>query len=265
MSRYATKSGFVEISFELKAYETKTVDFLDVQPNYYRVQNMGTSKLYCGVSKMPTTEDYDFVVKPEGLKLYAEPFKRGFLYLYNPSGSPTRGKIVAFAAEFDPLSLALSDIEIDMSDIALTTVTAIDEFRAPLPAGTNNIGKMQVSNFPTDYAKAANQHNYTTTISNILDKISGVLNSCRKYARSKSGNASTAGTTYNAVGTICEIAFCSNDGVSDITLTLTESNGTENSVVIKGGEVLNNIPCSLSSIKVAGNAVAFRLVYCEIN
>lgn len=283
MSRNITKSDFVQKTIICKPYETTTVDFIDIRPNYYRVQNMGASRIYMGVSKMPTEHDYEFACKPESFAMYTEPHQRGYMYIYNPSGSAVMVRILAFAAEFDPLALAFSQIEIDFAGMQLQTLGAITEFQAPLPAGTNKIGSVEVSklpalpagsnvvgkfnvnNWPTDYAKAANQKDYTAAFAGLVEAVSLINTRWRKYAHCKSGNATAAGITYNSGAIICHIAFISNDGESDLTLTMTEEDGTVNSIAVKPGEVINHIDCVLASIKVAGDNVPFRMIYNERN
>ena len=273
-------SGLTRKQVVVGAYEVTTVDLYDSGPNYFRVLNHGDTRIYCGVTKIPNKNDYDFACDGGNVKMFAEPYKRSYLYIYNPTGTPVKVDVLSFYAEFDPLTLAFSELKLDLSGYNFETNTAIDSFQCALPEGTNNIGKVAVSNWPSDYAKEATinaiktafntliQDGESSTNYNLYDINSTILGNRRqfiKYARCKSGTATTAGTTYAAVDTICEIGFFSNDGSADITLTFIESNGTENSMVIKAGEVLNNIPCTLSSIKVAGDSVAYRLLYCERN
>lgn len=279
MSDRNTYSGLSRKEVVCKAYSTTSIEFFDTNPNYFRVQNKGTGRLYCGVSRMPTENNYDFVCDKESSKMYAEPYRRPYLYILNPTGSDISVIVLSFYAEFEPLSLAFSEFKLDLSESVIETTTAIDSFKASLPAGTNNIGKVQVSNWPSDYAKDTNLSSLVTLLNTLLSttdpdsqyNLASVVENMRKlgksYAHCKSGTASSGGTTYsaNSGAYICEIAFLSNDGAGNLTVTLTEDDGTENSMVIKSGEVLNNIPCTISSIKVTGDSVDYRLMYCERN
>lgn len=274
-------------SVVIPAYSVATVEYNDSMPNYYRVMNMGEGKLYCGTSAIPTTHRFEFSVGPQKIKLYTEPSRRNNLYIYNPSGVDVGCQIVSFEAEFDPATLALSDLEMDVSGQTVQSESVITGFNQPLPqgnnkignvgisgalpAGTNNIGKVDIASALPAGANnigkvtVANQVDYAEDIVYIRDAVKMLENVSRKYCHFKSGTATSAGITYNTSATICHIAFLSNDGEDDLTLTAIESDGTTNSIVIKAGEVLNHIECTLTSIKVSGADVPFRLIYNERN
>ena len=242
-------------SVTVPAYSVTTVEYNDSMPNYYRVINMGDGKLYCGTSAIPTTKRFEFTVGPGKIKLYTEPSRRNNLYIYNPSGVDVDVIIVSFEAEFDPATLAMADMEFDVANQTMTTETTITGFNQPLPAGTNNIGKVTLA----DHAK------YEEYLVAIRDAAKVLDTRSRRFAHCKSGTATSAGVIYNTAATICHIAFLSNDGETALTLTLTEDDGTVNSIEVKAGEVLNNIECTLASIKVSGNNVPFRMIYNERN
>jgi len=158
-------SGLLQYEVTVKPYATETVEFIDVRPNYFRVQNFGDTRILCGTSKVPTENNFDFACKADGMFMYSEPTSRGFLYIYNPSGNPARVKVVAFAHEFDPLTLAFSGIELDFSGTVLEANTAISSFNSSLPAGNNKIGSVSVDN----------QNDYTTLLNNILTGVNQMV------------------------------------------------------------------------------------------
>lgn len=172
MADRKTYSALTKTPVTVQPFSVATIDFIDSKPNYFRVQNSGESVIYCATSGYPTSKDYDFLVKPAGLMSYAEPFKQSKLYIFNPSGTAVNAVVVSFYAEFDPLVLALGQIEVEIPETITQNMT-IDSFNASLPAGTNNIGKVQVSNFPTDYAK---DRDYTTVLNNILTALNSLTN-----------------------------------------------------------------------------------------
>ena len=259
-------SGLTRKQVTVGAYEVVTVDLYESGPNYFRVLNHGETRVYCGVTKIPSKNDYDFACDGGNVKMFAEPYKRSYLYIYNPSGTDIKVDVLSFYADFDPLTLAFSELKLDLSGYSFETTTAIDAFNAALPTGSNKIGKVDISNWPTDYAKAANQKDYSAAIASIKTAVDSLIDSVQKYLHTKSGTAATTAVEYAANGGayICEIAFFSNDGKADITLTFTEGDNTVNSVVIKAGEVLNNIPCCVAKVGVSGSG-DYRLVYCERN
>ena len=144
MSETYTKSGLMQKEAICEPYSVTEVEFFDVRPNYFRVQNFGAGKIYCGTTKIPTDHQYDFAVKADGVKMFAEPHRRSYVHIYNPTGTAIRVRVVAFYAEFDPLALAFSEMEFDFAGTTLETSTEISAFKSPLPSGTNKIGVVDV-------------------------------------------------------------------------------------------------------------------------
>lgn len=148
---------------KIPARSVATVDYLDSKPNHYRIQNRGTSPIYASVSSVPTTANYDFMIRGESMQMYAEPFFRDKLYIYNPSGSEISCLVTTFQAEFNPLTLTLSGIEIAIPD-EITSTSVISAFNCALPLGNNKIGSVDV----------LNQKDYTAKLSEIITAIGGI-------------------------------------------------------------------------------------------
>lgn len=137
-------TGLTKQTVKVAPFSTLRIDYNDTKPNYYRVQNTGDSVVYCGTSHMPTAKNYDFLCNAQSMKMYAEPFNRTALYIYNPSGNEVNIVVLSFSAEFDPLTLALSEINLDLSATDIEVSTAISNFNTPLPSGSNTIGKVNL-------------------------------------------------------------------------------------------------------------------------
>ena len=268
-------SALSKKTVEVPAYSVYTVEYMDTLPNYFNVQNMGATPIYCGTSSIPTRSKYDFVSPAEGTKMYAEPYNRSRLYLFNPSGTPIACAILSFRAPFDPLALALSSIALTIDTSDLTVSNIITGFNASLPTGSNNIGKVEVSN----------QKDYSSTLASILSEISGnspawtaddvsslleftfysaqeVLGRYKMHTYTQEGTATTTGTTITPQSGdfFSKINFISNDGTSDLSFIYTDNNATR-SITIKAGEVLNDLECSFTQIKFTGDNVPFRCLY----
>lgn len=154
-------SGYNTDKITVPAFSTSTINFSDaIKPNYFRVQNSGKSAIFASTSNYPNDKHYDFKIEPENVRMFVDPFQRACLHLHNASGSPIDVTVVSFMAEFDPLALALGDIKIEVPE-TLTTSTAINQFKASLPAGTNKIGKVSVDNLI----------DYTTLFNNVISAI----------------------------------------------------------------------------------------------
>lgn len=145
MADKKTYTGLSKNYATVPAFSITTIDYLDTQPNYFRVQNRGTTEIYCSTNNMPTTKHYDFAVAGKKMKMFAEPYNRTRLYIFNPSGSDVEVAVLSFQAEFEPLTLALSEIEVEMPKDFESSM-AITSFNAPLPTGNNKIGKVEVTN-----------------------------------------------------------------------------------------------------------------------
>lgn len=275
-----TMSNFNRQVVIVPAYEVATVDFMGVIPNYFRVQNGGASTIYCSANNIPTKNRYDFSVSGGGLSMYAEPNTKSKLHIYNPTGSAITCTVITFAGEFDPMILALSNIEVDMPN-NIETSNVIGGFSASLPVGANKIGKVDVDNWPTDYAKEAKQKDYSDVLGNIYNQLqadpdyTAKLNEILTVLGNVSGGSGggsvspvvttsfgggSADTTLTAPAgkKICEIVFFSNDSEGDMTLTHVDYEGNSTVITIKAGEVLNNVVTWANSVSIVCNGGAYR-------
>ena len=166
MADKKTYTGLSKNYATVPAFSITTIDYLDTKPNYFRVQNRGTTEIYCSTNNMPTAKHYDFAVAGKKMKMFAEPYNRTRLYIFNPSGSDVEVAVLSFQAEFEPLTLALSEIEVEMPKDFESSM-AITSFNAPLPSGNNKIGKVEVTNGAT----AADVTSIKTNTTNILSKL----------------------------------------------------------------------------------------------
>lgn len=260
-------SGFTKNNVTVPAYGTATVEYSDVTPNYFRVQNVGPSQILGGTSVMPSKKRYDFAIGGESVKMYAEPNKRSRLYLLNQSGTDVECVVVAFEAPFDPLILALSEVSLSLDTSSMTISQEIAGFRASLPAGTNNIGKVEVSNLTEILTAIVSSSAWTADdVSSLLARASHpakeVLRREQIHTYTQAGTATSAGTTLTPqTGRFfSKINFLSNDGTSDLNFIYTDKNATK-SITIKAGEVLNDLDCYFTQIKFTGDNVPFRCLY----
>ena len=295
MSDIKSYSALSRRVVDVAPFNVMTVDYVDTKPNYFRVQNTGGTAIYCSASKVPSTQDYDFMVKADSMKCHAEPFNKTRFYIYNPSGSTIRVIITSFEAEFDPLAMVLGNIEVDMPS-TIESNTAISAFKSALPAGSNKIGKVDLTNDATyiaaleaiktaienqqinldadsiqlnvkDYsevlgsiltaAEASATVDYSAKLDNILAKIGDNSKPATRFGSGSTNSTIAAGTGKK----ISELVFFSNDSEVDMSLTLTDGDSTTTAVAIKAGEVLNNVPMWATSIAITANGGAYRYCY----
>ena len=73
MADKKTYTGLSKNYATVPAFSITTIDYLDTKPNYFRVQNRGTTEIYCSTNNMPTTKHDDFAVAGKKMKMFAEP------------------------------------------------------------------------------------------------------------------------------------------------------------------------------------------------
>ena len=171
MADKKTYTGLSKNYATVPAFSITTIDYLDTKPNYFRVQNRGTTELYCSTNNMPTTKHYDFAVPGKKMKMFAEPYNRTRLYIFNPSGTDVEVAVLSFQAEFEPLTLALSEIEVEVPS-NFETSTAITSFNASLPTGNNKIGKVEVTNGPNQVDVTAIKESTAATVTALNELMS---------------------------------------------------------------------------------------------
>lgn len=293
MADKATYSALQKKAVTIPAYSVATVDYIDSQPNYFRVQNSGKTVLYCSTVNMPTEIQHDFSVAPAGMKMFAEPFNRSKLYIFNPSGNLVYVSVLSFRAEFDPLTLALSDMSIDLDGVSLESSNVISGFETPLPSGGNEIGKVQVSGMtalpvggnhigsvdvdklpalPSGSNKigkveVTNLNDYEAVLSNILTalgniSVSGGGASAGNYTL-LAGSVETIseGSTIDfSTNNVVKINFLSNDGDRAVRVTLNQKNGNPVWFELKAGEVINDMDVPLNSLELKGTDIPVRYI-----
>lgn len=257
------------------AFSITTIDYLDTKPNYFRVQNRGTTEVYCSTNNMPTTKHYDFAVPGKKMKMFAEPYNRTRLYIFNPSGTDVEVAVLSFQAEFDPLTLALSEIEVEVPS-NFEVSTAITSFNAPLPTGNNKIGKVEVTNGVTAADVTALKENTQATAKNTASTktISQTIANLLKDGFSPTSYQSQTisfekkdqneeilliGMKTASSSTPCIIQMLTNDGTGDLMLKMKASlDVSETTMTLKPGESISDLRLNAKFIAVSGTNYSFR-------
>lgn len=285
-----TYTGLSKNYATVPAFSITTIEYLDTKPNYFRVQNRGTTEIYCSTNNMPTTKHYDFAVAGKKMKMFAEPYNRTRLYIFNPSGSDVEVAVLSFQAEFEPLTLALSEIEVEMPS-SFESSMVINSFNAPLPAGNNKIGKVEVTNG----VSASDVANIRTSASGVIDYL-GVLMSTSETAeftnlvtlatelgRLVKGNTfenitqifeGKDKTTETAIipmqaandSILCIIQLLTNDGAGDMTVKIKGAKDPAvRSLTLKPGESICDLKIDCKYLALSGTNYSYRvfLTSCE--
>ena len=278
MADKKTYTGLSKNYATVPAFSITTIDYLDTKPNYFRVQNRGTTEIYCSTNNMPTTKHYDFAVAGKKMKMFAEPYNRTRLYIFNPSGSDVEIAVLSFQAEFEPLTLALSEIEIEVPS-NIETSSVINSFNASLPTGNNKIGKVEVTNGPAE----ADVTSIKTNTSNILSMLGNLMSNTSSFpermnlydimsallplanANAFSRRVSTFEENEKSTDTVlctnkaCIIHMLTNDGAGNLVLKIKGAEDTQvSSITLKKGESIADLKIDATSITVSGTNYSFR-------
>ena len=263
-------TGYLRQYKTVPAYSMLTVDFAEPCPNYFKIQNHGNSSLFCSTNNFPTKKQYDFMVDGGGGKLWVEPYKKSRIYIYNPSAEDMEIIVVSFYAEFDPVTLAMSELKFDLEGQLVETTGTISAFETALPAGSNLIGSVNVANGMTS-AQAAN----------ILDKLSKIESKTfdKWYVSPDVYMVSAelaSGATVEETGTTLDlgaatkfhISFFTNDHETEnISLLIDGWNGVDSAsqkvIKLKPGETLNDFGgiCKKISVRGVGMSARYILYY----
>lgn len=256
-------SGMKVQRLKVPAYTVGAFDFSAPTPNYFRVQNRGTGKVYCSTSGYPTEHIYDFSIKGERAKLYAQPFSANRLYVFNPNGSELEVVCTSFSADFDPLALSLTELEIEMPD-NIESNMVISGFTTPLPAGGNKLGSVDVANFPSlsTFATLAKQNEMLDHMSDMVSHLTDLVQEKQRYVDHVSA---WGGANNDEDVTICNNGFIllhmlTNDGETSIQVHFASNDGSGDSAIeLKPGETIQDLRYE-GKIYLSGTNYAYRVM-----
>lgn len=219
-------SNYDRTAHKIMANGVTTIEFNGEHPNYYRVYNLGNVPLYCSTMNIPTTKLFDFKVEPNSTMSFAEPHARDRIYVFNPNNVDVEILLTKWLGEFDPVYNALSNAAVNVFG-SIETDGLINGFNAPLPSGSNNIGKVGLD---------------TTTLQQILNTIT---------------QANSGGVDYTSILNILksDLASIKNwnyyvENVSDMSDSISEQ-------VYGTREKLDSLVAILTEIKESGGGFFF--------
>lgn len=158
-------------SVSCTAQNTTTYFFMDTSPNMFYIQNTSDKSLYVGLSYMPTIDRYEFEIKPHSQRAIGRPLPVKNIYFLNPSGEDIPVQVWSIEDVFDVSifqDLSVDNISFDsdaMDKLAFDGI--IRGINCALPAGSNNIGAVNIANFSSGANSLMNNiNNKVTDISN---------------------------------------------------------------------------------------------------
>lgn len=253
----------------LKSGIVNEIVFPDTKPNHVHVNNYGSAKLYFAMSNIPSSTSYDMVIYPYKADIYGQDTSVDRIRIYVDSTEDCRVEITSYYAPFDPVILNKPN-EVAITQIEGTVSSTIDGFNAPLPSGTNNIGAVSVSNIPhviVDTMPSISLSDVTIDASGLTDLTlaagTNVIGKVKIENENSyyfySGTASVEPMTVTSLN-IHHVCFIANEGDYDMKISF----GTEEYIVLKAGEILNDLPLKASSYTVSTysstESVPFRIL-----
>lgn len=132
----------------------------NTRPNYFVLVNNSAGYVYLGVSPNVSTSVFETIIPPYGTRSYGRPDAPMELWLY--ATVQTSLYIASMEREFDPSMIAQTQEIATVSATGLLGVVQVKNILEALPAGTNNIGDVDVVTLPALPA-GANQIGGVTT------------------------------------------------------------------------------------------------------
>jgi len=142
----AQTSSYREQIVTILPGQVHTVQFSDTQPNHYYINNLSTSDVYLGITKLPNPTKYDLYVGPSEQRVTGREKGVQQIYLHNDSANPATVELTTFAKPFDPTILL--SVSQQSGSAARPSSNIITGFTASLPQGFNHIGSVRVDDLP---------------------------------------------------------------------------------------------------------------------
>lgn len=261
--------------------------FPDTKPNHIHIHNLGVGKIYMGVSRIPSPVIYDMSVSSYGENLYAQ--ETGFtrVQLFNDGTDDQLIKLVSFEHDFNPAVIKPTGSTTAAGgggDGSFDGNVIITGMSVPLPSGSNNIGRVVVSEMPPQELVFDTLPPGTNTIGKVevtklpplaagvshigsvgidggvsISAMPPVTVSNEPVKQSHQvfeGTVATTEVIFNmGEETINRIQYIANEGTTDLyvsfddtTATPTVTSGLNKPFRIKAGEIINDMPRKCSRV-----------------
>ena len=152
MQQFVNLSSWREDNIEIKAGEVYQLSFIDTKPNMFYVQNPNYCKLKVSISKIPTKDNYEFLINENSSEPLGRPIPTGYLYLLNTGTVTANVKVYSIADKFDMNILKNFTVQLDGVTLEASENIGFKD-GVSLPSGTNNIGVVSLESAPTENLK----------------------------------------------------------------------------------------------------------------
>ena len=255
-----------------------TVYFDSSKPNMFMLQNPNNTTIHIGLSRIPTDKNYEFKIDANTSATFGRPVPSDVLYILNKGNADAVVSLFSIYDKFDMAILQTLNVDLSKSPMFDGIINGFGN-GVSLPSGSNKIGNVGLSGaIPTGDNKIGNVGlagaipEGTNNIgnvglagaipegSNLIGKVEEVYKPINMLYAGVESEAVTIDLSNRKIN---YIVFLSNDGESELIVSLKKSDGNSCPVRLKAGETLNDLPFEFSSMKLTGDNVSFRYLVGE--
>lgn len=151
------------------------VDFIDSKPNQFIIQNITSTKIFIGISKIPSDKNYELCVEKNSTETWGRPTPTGKLFVYNPTNTEVSIKVFSVFNEFD--MNVLKSLRVAFESVEVSTDGVVKAFgeNVSLPSGENKLGKVEVTNLDDVTQELLNQYEVDGKV-NLKTLLKGIEN-----------------------------------------------------------------------------------------
>ena len=117
-----TLSSWRTQEVNLAPHELYDIGFTDTSPNIFVVNNPNEATLKFGISKIPTSEKYEYKIDYSSSDVFGRPTGSGHLYVLNDSSIPVSFTLFSIKKDFDPEILKGTNVRVELDNAEMRTI-----------------------------------------------------------------------------------------------------------------------------------------------
>ena len=135
-------SSWRTLEVTLPAHGQRDIGFYDTNPNIFMVNNPNEATLKFGISKMPTTNKYEYKINYSSSDVFGRPTGTGHLYVLNDSSIEVSFTLFSITMDFDPAIMKGTNVLIDLDNLETRAIIAGVNEGVKLPVDTTELEKV---------------------------------------------------------------------------------------------------------------------------
>lgn len=148
------KSSWREQRVFVPAQARVPVNWKDTSPNVAILANNSNTRVYLSQAANVDETTFDMILPPFGIRVYARPDPIGTLWLY--AQADARIHVASLETDFNPMFIPQTQEISAVGAAGLLGVVDVNRILEPLPAGTNEIGAVQIAGFQVPLPQGSN-------------------------------------------------------------------------------------------------------------